>query len=88
MKTALAMTGFNFRSYRGLKQRLELSKIQVQPDTIIVAHEVPYGCLDEIYSGQRVGSTAIREFLRDKQPSKWLCGHIHESFGATSSASF
>jgi len=64
------------------KQRLELSKIQVQSDTIVVAHDVPYGCLDKIYSGRRVGSPAIREFLRDKQPSIWLCGHIHESFGA------
>ncbi len=64
------------------KQRYELSKIQVQPDTIIVAHDVPHGCLDQIHGGMRVGSTAIRQFLRDKCPPIWFCGHIHESFGA------
>ncbi|HHV16754.1 MAG TPA: hypothetical protein GXX58_09330 [Gelria sp.] len=43
---------------------------------------MPHGCLDQIQGGERVGSTAIREFLRDKHPPIWLCGHIHESFGA------
>ncbi|HOQ09991.1 MAG TPA: metallophosphoesterase [Syntrophomonadaceae bacterium] len=74
-----------FSTYREVtveQQRVELSQIPVQPDTIVVAHDVPYGCLDQIYSGRSVGSTAILEFIKEKQPSIWLCGHIHEAFGA------
>ena len=73
-----------FSTYREVtveQQGMELSKLQVQPDTIIVAHDVPYGCLDRVDGGRQVGSTAIHELLREKQPSIWLGGHIHESFG-------
>ena len=49
-------------------------------DAIYVIHMPPYGIgLDECWSGNRVGSRAIAEFLADKQPRVSLHGHIHES---------
>lgn len=63
------------------KMVYELNKLRVNPGTIVVAHCMPRGCRDQILGGTRVGSTAIREFLRDNEPMLWLGGHIHEAFG-------
>lgn len=48
--------------------------------TVLVAHSPPHGtALDVIWSGQHVGSRAIRDFLKDARPLVSLHGHIHES---------
>ena len=50
--------------------------------TIFVPHAPPYGTrLDIIHTGIHVGSTAIREFVEDAQPTVVVCGHIHEARG-------
>jgi hypothetical protein len=63
----------------------ELNKINsefpITCDTIIVAHDPPYDCLDMTYRGEKVGSKSVRKFIKEKQPKFWLCGHIHEDFG-------
>ena len=49
---------------------------------IMVSHAPPYGTkVDITHSGIHVGSTAVREFMEDKQPDVVICGHIHEAKG-------
>lgn len=49
---------------------------------VIVAHPPPRDCrVDRTRSGQHVGSTAVREWIEQKQPSLVVCGHIHEGRG-------
>jgi Icc-related predicted phosphoesterase len=49
---------------------------------ILVSHPPPYlTTIDRIASGEHVGSTAVREFIEQKQPPLCLTGHIHESKG-------
>jgi uncharacterized protein len=48
--------------------------------TIVLFHSPPYNTyLDCLWSGEHVGSKAIREFIELKQPYLTLHGHIHES---------
>jgi Icc-related predicted phosphoesterase len=50
--------------------------------TILVAHQPPFGTpSDQIYSGEHVGSTAVRSFIEAYQPMLCLTGHIHEAAG-------
>ncbi len=52
---------------------------------ILVAHQPPFGTpSDQIYSGEHVGSTAVRTFIEAYQPMLCLTGHIHEAAGITS----
>jgi Icc-related predicted phosphoesterase len=66
----------------------ELNKLNrnfpIDSDTIIVAHDPPYSCLDMTNRGLQVGSKSVRNFIEEKQPKLWLCGHIHEDFGVKS----
>jgi hypothetical protein len=66
----------------------ELSKLHnnfpIDSNTIIVAHDPPYDCLDTTSRGIKVGSKSARGFIEEKQPKLWLCGHIHEDFGVKS----
>jgi uncharacterized protein len=48
--------------------------------TIILFHSPPYNSyLDCLWSGEHVGSKAIRQFIEIRQPYLTLHGHIHES---------
>jgi Icc-related predicted phosphoesterase len=52
---------------------------------VIVAHPPPRGCrVDRTRRGEHVGSTAVREWVEQVQPSLVVCGHIHESRGTDS----
>ena len=61
----------------------DLEKIGKKCDmkkTVFVFHAPPYGtALDVIYNGEHVGSTAILNFIKKRQPALTLHGHIHES---------
>lgn len=49
---------------------------------ILVSHPPPRGCqLDLTRRGDHVGSTAVREWVDERQPSLVICGHIHEARG-------
>lgn len=65
----------------------ELKNLPVPKDTrkaIYVIHMPPSGCgLDVCMDGRRVGSDAVYEFLKLKQPLISLHGHIHENFKVT-----
>ncbi|MDO5853688.1 MAG: metallophosphoesterase [Thermoplasmata archaeon] len=48
---------------------------------ILMTHAPSYGILDQIPSGQSVGSPAIREIVDKYHPILAMSGHIHEAFG-------
>ena len=52
------------------------------PIKVLISHTPPFNtATDLIGSGVHVGSTAIREFIEEKQPDVCFTGHIHESRG-------
>jgi uncharacterized protein len=66
---------------RSLRGR-ELLKGKELRTTIYVPHAPPVNTsLDRISSGRHVGSTAVRKFVEEFQPTLVLCGHIHEARG-------
>jgi len=63
-----------------LKKKLDFKK------TIFVSHAPPFNTnLDVTYGKRHVGSTSIREFIKENQPYLGLHGHIHESPKVTGS---
>ena len=57
-----------------------LPRPQDPASSIYVIHMPPYGLgLDECWSGTRVGSRTLSDFLTEQQPQFSLHGHIHES---------
>lgn len=49
---------------------------------IVVSHDPPFNTkLDRIYSGDHVGSNALREFILSRKPIIVTCGHVHEGRG-------
>ena len=49
---------------------------------VFVPHASPKDtALDRTASGQHVGSTAVRDFIRIRKPDATICGHIHEARG-------
>jgi uncharacterized protein len=50
---------------------------------ILIAHSPPRGVADLTSAGASVGSTAIRAAVERMQPRLVLCGHIHDSWGAS-----
>ncbi len=52
----------------------------VEPPWIFVAHAPPFGTgLDLLISGEAVGSRAVLDFIRQRQPTISLHGHLHDS---------
>ncbi|MCD6497549.1 MAG: metallophosphoesterase family protein [Deltaproteobacteria bacterium] len=50
---------------------------------VVVSHVPPKDTVaDRLFSGEHVGSTALRRFIEEVRPDLCLCGHIHESVGA------
>lgn len=52
------------------------------PD-ILVVHSPPKGVADRTSAGASVGSTAIRAAVERARPRLVLCGHVHDSWGAS-----
>ncbi|NJE46547.1 YfcE family phosphodiesterase [Thermococcus sp. GR7] len=49
---------------------------------VVLSHAPPYNTIvDRVHSGLHVGSRALREFIKEKQPPLVVCGHIHEGRG-------
>ncbi len=49
---------------------------------VLVSHEPPQGTdVDVAYTGDHVGSTAVRRFIEERRPKVCLTGHIHEARG-------
>jgi Icc-related predicted phosphoesterase len=51
---------------------------------ILLTHTPPYNSgVDRLYSGEVVGSKALRNFLEEFKPLLHVCGHVHESRGVS-----
>jgi Icc-related predicted phosphoesterase len=51
---------------------------------VLICHCPPKGtALDRAGPNRHFGSLAVLEFLRQRQPAYFFCGHIHEAEGAT-----
>lgn len=48
---------------------------------IWLMHSPPYGYGDRIKRGLYVGNKGILPAVREKNPSYYVCGHIHEAYG-------
>lgn len=49
---------------------------------VLLTHTPPYSSgVDRLYSGEAVGSKALRDFLEEFKPLLHVCGHIHEGRG-------
>jgi Icc-related predicted phosphoesterase len=49
---------------------------------ILVSHCPPKNTnLDQVTSGEHVGSTSVRSFIEEKKPSLVVSGHVHEAQG-------
>ena len=60
-----------------------LTPFEALDPLVLVCHAPPYGtALDQVKPGVHAGSTAVRDFLRRRQPRLFFCGHIHEAEGA------
>jgi len=81
-----------------LRTPFELSEAEIQKtltdaywqcsnglDTLIISHDPPHGTkVDQISSGQHVGSRAVHDFVLYARPLLVMCGHIHEARGTDS----
>jgi len=66
--------------FEALNQGFQVCKSQ--RFVIVVAHSPPVNTrLDRAYFGGHVGSSSLRAFIEQKQPSVVFCGHIHEARG-------
>jgi len=82
---ALPYVGDYVFSEEELAQFLEDALMGIPPDTpkILLAHQPPYGTkVDQLSSGEHVGSHAVRAFIEQAQPLICFCGHIHEAVGS------
>jgi hypothetical protein len=67
-----------------IMQVLTQSSQRCQPKLwqILVSHTPPKDTkLDAAFSGEHVGSSSVRQYIEDRQPSIVFCGHIHEAKG-------
>lgn len=48
---------------------------------VLVSHSPPRGVLDGSSQGRSLGSTAVLQIIRSRQPRLVVCGHIHEDAG-------
>ena len=51
---------------------------------VLIVHSPPQGHVDASSAGDHLGSVAILQAIEAKQPRLAVCGHIHESWGASS----
>lgn len=59
-----------------------LKNIISKDTTILVTHAPPYNTkVDQIQSGDNVGSKSIRKIIEEYQPKVNICAHIHEARG-------
>jgi uncharacterized protein len=60
----------------------ELGKSAGPGPMVLVCHAPPFETpLDRVREGLHAGSRAVREFIEQRQPDYFFCGHIHEAEG-------
>lgn len=76
-------TKFFINKMRKNKSReLKLNKmLEEDKNSILIAHNPPYGYVDKAYNGKHVGSKIILNAIKKFPPKMVFCGHIHEAKG-------
>ena len=69
-----------FNRERGLAMQRHWNKIPEDTD-VLITHAPPYGIMDQIASGERLGCEELLKILDFVQPKIHLFGHIHYSSG-------
>ena len=54
---------------------------RITPQTILVAHPPPWGCVDRVMGKYHAGCKSLEKVIRSCQPALMICGHIHEDAG-------
>jgi hypothetical protein len=68
--------------YSETEMASRLEKFADLKPLVLVCHAPPLNtALDRIKEGLHAGSQAVRDFIEDRQPSHFFCGHIHEAEG-------
>ena len=49
-------------------------------EAVLVSHSPPKGAVDRDSKGKSLGSTAVRDVIKERQPILTVCGHIHGSW--------
>jgi Icc-related predicted phosphoesterase len=71
---------FTFANKATNKEIEEIKKYEANDPVLLVSHQPPKnGCVDEVYSGEAVGSEVLRDAMQDIKFS--VSGHIHEAGG-------
>ena len=87
----VGLTGFGVPSVAKLGELLimnydsldkEFKEISKCEHKVLVSHFPPLGTkVDEIFSGEHIGSEVLRELIEERQPDVVICGHVHEARG-------
>ena len=56
----------------------------LEPDSVLVTHSPPLGHCDRDTNGRSLGSRSVLDAIVNTSPLLVVCGHIHESWGETS----
>jgi hypothetical protein len=68
--------------YTEQEMAARLSKFSGLSPLVLVCHAPPLNTdLDRIREGLHAGSQAVRDFIEQRQPTHFFCGHIHEAEG-------
>jgi Icc-related predicted phosphoesterase len=70
---------FNLR--RGEALRAKWAEVPADLD-LLITHSPPYGVLDRVWDGERVGCEDLRTALARIRPRLHVFGHIHEAYGS------
>lgn len=78
---AIPVTRFGSKSYDFSEDEGRKLLADCPPGAILVSHSPPHGIVDELPSGQHLGSVAIREAVEKCQTLLVVCGHAHNHSG-------
>ncbi len=78
---APGMTNWAFQRERGPDIRKHWELIPEHTD-ILITHTPPYGILDEISTGVKLGCEELARTVKSLQPAYHLFGHIHHAAGS------
>lgn len=77
----IPITPFGSWSYDFTETEASQLLMDCPPGAILVSHSPPKGILDISSDGRSLGSTAVRDMIKMKNPLLVACGHIHASSG-------
>ena len=79
----IPVTPFGDWSYDFSEEEAETLLSECPSEGVLVSHSPPHGVVDQDSSGEHLGSTAVRDAVRDRSLQLVVCGHIHGSWEET-----